>query len=689
MFLHWLLVLLIGGTMVFPDINWNQLEQKAETDPQLRSALDIVTASTPKPATNVATAGTPKPATNVGTGSDQQTKALLLAHEGDKFDSRTQRHYVYEDSEGNPTIGYGHLVRTGEDFSGGITDDEALALFDQDFQIHKNILLAELALNEGSMFANSSYSEAGNNWQYAFLNPIVGQNINYIDGGEPSVTADDNGNTTISGFANREELLAAGQARYEQMPANVQAAVFSVTYNYGSTGPQTIREVNKAIDSGNYVSLAKHYDTVLAKEANPNRRRDEANLIRVGRSVQVRQSSEMRGSTLNRLGVPNVFAGSSGLEDARVDRFAQDLLTFEQAEKTTSVEPDVEELSSSGPFLDVPVSTVPVSTVPVSTDTLGDAIGLSEQYGAFGFFMYERDERGDLFIGVDINGNPVAYNDPSASELVDVVTYIESTNIDPTTDNAKLYQIPSLLRKTQWGMENNSRMRDFDVEYQKKSETDRLEFLQATIDQVSDAFRAIGYDLTDQEVYNLAYEFQRLHGPVTQANTDTLYKTIFAAVENKEMVNELNEFEGMVENTLVDAGNYYLTMDDDEARGYAEQLLTGDLSQGELTQILQAKAAIAYPHLAEQATELGVTPKALLGNTEVRIENLLGKKVDLRDSQWNPVINYVDDSGSPRLMTTWEAENYVRSTEDYLGSNKGQEKIYSLVDALADSFGRV
>jgi GH24 family phage-related lysozyme (muramidase) len=670
MFLRWLVVLLMGGTMAVPDIDWNQLEQIAETDSELRSALDVVTARMPEPAS------TPEPASSLATESDQQAKALLLAHEGDKFDSRTQRHYVYEDSEGKPTIGYGHLVRDGENFSGGITDEQALALFDKDFQIHKEILFAELALNEGSMFANSSYSEAGNNWQYAFLHPIVGQNINYIDGGELSVTADDNGNTTISGFANREELLAAGQARYEQMPANVQAAVLSVTYNYGSTGPQTIREVNKAIDSGDYVSLANHYKTTLANENQGklrNRRNDEANLISIGKSVQVRQSAEMKGSTLNRLNVPDVFGGSYGL-------VAQDMSTFEQAGKTTPVQRGAQKSSSSGPFLGV----------PLSADTLGDAIGLSEQYGAFGFFMYDRNERGDLFIGVDINGNPVAYNDPSALTQVDVVSYIETmTNIDPTTDIAKTTQIPSLLRKTQWGMENNSRMREFDVEYQKKSEADRLEFLQATIDEVSDGFRAIGYDLTDQEIYDVAYNFQRLHGPVTQANTDTLYKTIFAAVENKEMVNELNEFEGMVENTLVDAGNYYLTMDEDEARGYAEQLLTGDLSQAELTQILQAKAAIAYPHLAEQATELGVTPKTLLGNTEVRIENLLGKKVDLRDSQWNPVINYVDDSGRPRLMTTWEAENYVRSTEDYLGSNKGQEKIYSLVDALADSFGRV
>jgi len=39
---------------------------------------------------------------------------------------------VYKDSAGNPTIGYGHLIQKGEDFSKGITKDQANALLAQD-----------------------------------------------------------------------------------------------------------------------------------------------------------------------------------------------------------------------------------------------------------------------------------------------------------------------------------------------------------------------------------------------------------------------------------------------------------------------------------------------------------------------------------------------------------------------------
>ena len=41
---------------------------------------------------------------------------------------------VYKDSAGNPTIGYGHKALPGEDFSKGITKEQALALLKQDVQ---------------------------------------------------------------------------------------------------------------------------------------------------------------------------------------------------------------------------------------------------------------------------------------------------------------------------------------------------------------------------------------------------------------------------------------------------------------------------------------------------------------------------------------------------------------------------
>jgi lysozyme len=40
----------------------------------------------------------------------------------------------YDDGAGNATIGYGHLVLNGEDFSGGITEPEAIKLFEKDVE---------------------------------------------------------------------------------------------------------------------------------------------------------------------------------------------------------------------------------------------------------------------------------------------------------------------------------------------------------------------------------------------------------------------------------------------------------------------------------------------------------------------------------------------------------------------------
>ena len=61
---------------------------------------------------------------------------LSLSAQGLRFIQRHEgyRNAVYNDSAGNPTIGYGHLIRKGEDFSDGVTQEEASALLEQDTQ---------------------------------------------------------------------------------------------------------------------------------------------------------------------------------------------------------------------------------------------------------------------------------------------------------------------------------------------------------------------------------------------------------------------------------------------------------------------------------------------------------------------------------------------------------------------------
>jgi len=66
---------------------------------------------------------------------------------------------VYDDGAGNPTIGYGHLIRPGENFSGGITQAQADTLFRQDVERVVNPALDRItiALTQNQVDALGSF----------------------------------------------------------------------------------------------------------------------------------------------------------------------------------------------------------------------------------------------------------------------------------------------------------------------------------------------------------------------------------------------------------------------------------------------------------------------------------------------------------------------------------------------------
>jgi len=660
--------------MVMPSIDWNKVEEIAETNPVLRQKLNEIAA--------------------FDTGSrqdDDQAKALLLAHEGDKYDSATQRHYVYKDVENKDTIGFGHLVRGNENFAGGITNDEALELFDKDFKVHKEVLFAELALNEGSLFANSSHSEAGNNWQYAFLNSTK-DNIKYIDGGEPSVTAKSNGNTTIRGFANREELLAAGQARYEQMPTNVQAAVLSVTYNYGSTGPQTIRLVNEAIDSGNYANLANHYRTNLAKENQgklANRRRDEADLINTGQSVQVRESAEMQGGTLNMLGIENVFAG----QNAAVFDIADEGRVLNEA-RTAGGSPSVfmtpAQIAQSRQF-NLPaedldpnaIEGVQIDAENMNPQEAGSYLDFFiDQYGGYGLLL--GDENNPQFdIGLVYSGGnlirTVPANSPEADQVINIIDYIDQNGI--TSDSI----IFGLLQKTEWWMSTDSAARAFDIAWSEMSEPEKQEYLEPLMKVLRRKADQLGFVYDENDLYEKAQTIMRLGN---DDDEEFLNKFVLADSKQASIVSDATDFGSLKDSVFALADKYLLTLTDDDAIALAEEMFTGERTDAELQQEFKNRAIGLFPTMQKVIQELGITPKQYFSSHIAEIETLLERPIDFK-REFLDVVEHVDADGNVRPKTLSETRKRVRKTGEWQSSQNAEDEAREVAAVIGEVFGKV
>jgi lysozyme len=105
---------------------------------------------------------------------------MALSQKGLEFIKRHEgfSDTVYEDSAGNPTIGYGHLIKKGEDFSKGITQEKAAELLEQDVKtaVHAVNSKVEVRLSQNKFDALVDF--AFNLGRTNFANSTLLRNIN-------------------------------------------------------------------------------------------------------------------------------------------------------------------------------------------------------------------------------------------------------------------------------------------------------------------------------------------------------------------------------------------------------------------------------------------------------------------------------------------------------------------------------
>jgi lysozyme len=111
------------------------------------------------------------PGPNAGTPTQLSAAgaAFIAAHEG-------YRGQIYNDDAGNPTIGYGHLVQPGEDFSGGLTQPQAQALLLQDSAKISHYVASQVKvpLSQNMFDALVSYTYSTGNLTAGYTQAIIG-----------------------------------------------------------------------------------------------------------------------------------------------------------------------------------------------------------------------------------------------------------------------------------------------------------------------------------------------------------------------------------------------------------------------------------------------------------------------------------------------------------------------------------
>lgn len=134
---------------------------------------------------------------------------------------------------------------------------------------------------------------------------------------------------------------------------------------------------------------------------------------------------------------------------------------------------------------------------------------------------------------------------------------------------------------------------------------------------------------------------------------------------------------------------YMIDLPDTQAADLTRRVFAGELDQAAVEGLISAQASSRFPHLGEWIKK-GVRPADYFAPYQQMIAELTGATVDqvdlMKDPTWSRVVSF-SDGGSLRPMTLDETMRYVRSTDQFARSARGQAEQASFVKQFAQAVG--
>jgi hypothetical protein len=303
---------------------------------------------------------------------------------------------------------------------------------------------------------------------------------------------------------------------------------------------------------------------------------------------------------------------------------------------------------------------------------------LAEQFGGSAFF-FEANQDG-LRIGLTADGAPVAVDDPEAVSEISIMDYIVNNGI---TDQSRVLTI---LQKTEWWQGTDNAMRAFDVTWSQLSEPGRIEYLEPVMDVLDQEAQFLGFELSDDRKYILAKDIARMG---ESQDSDYIRTKLLDELEYSSMSNDISGFGAARDALQRLAYKYFTPLSDEAANDWAELIYTGEATEIEYEQFLKASAVSHFPTLDKVINEMGITPDQYFQPYKQKIENMLGRQVDMLD-EFSDVIEYIPaGSSTSRPMTLSEVSKFVRALPEWQQTDAAKDQAKALSYAIGRTFGEV
>lgn len=139
------------------------------------------------------------------------------------------------------------------------------------------------------------------------------------------------------------------------------------------------------------------------------------------------------------------------------------------------------------------------------------------------------------------------------------------------------------------------------------------------------------------------------------------------------------------------AKRYGLNMTDSQIEGYVQSVLTGAMSDQQVTDSFRNQAKALYPAASSQLDagdlETGVQAYKTIAATTLGIDP---SQVDFTQDKYKALLTYKDPaSGESRLMNASEWGNYLRSLPDWKKTSEAQNRYQTMIDTIDRVFGKV